>query len=42
MEDFHDQYSDIEISCEKPIQIPINDNIKYSVKNIDKNYMMIY
>ena len=30
--DFHDQYADTEISCEKPIQIPIDDNIKYTVK----------
>ena len=30
--DFHDEYSDTEISCEKPIQIPIDDNIKYTVK----------
>ena len=30
--DFHDQYADTEILCEKPIQIPIDDNIKYTVK----------
>ena len=30
--DFHDQYSDTEIICEKPVQIPIDDNIKYTVK----------
>ena len=30
--DFHDQYYDTEITCEKPIQIPIDDNIKYTVK----------
>ena len=30
--DFHDQYSDTEISCEKPIHIPIDDNVKYTVK----------
>ena len=29
---FHDQYSDIEITCEKPVRIPIDDNIKYTVK----------
>jgi mitogen-activated protein kinase 15 len=34
--DFHDQYSDTEISCEKPIQIPIDDNIKYTVKEYRK------
>ena len=32
MADFHDQYSDTEISCEKPVRIPIDDNIKYTVK----------
>ena len=30
--DFHEQYSDTEIACEKPIQISIDDNVKYSVK----------
>ena len=30
--DFHDQYSDTEIACEKPVRIPIDDNIKYTVK----------
>ena len=30
--DFHDQYSDTEIACEKPIQIPLDDNIKYTAK----------
>ena len=30
--DFHDQYADTEISCEKPIHIPIDDNVKYTVK----------
>jgi mitogen-activated protein kinase 15 len=32
LESFHDQYSDTEISCQKPIQIPIDDNTKYTVK----------
>lgn len=30
--EFHDQYEDTEIVCEKPIRIPIDDNIKYTVK----------
>ena len=30
--DFHDQYADTEISCEKPIHIPIDDNVKSTVK----------
>ena len=30
--DFHDKYADTEISCEKPIQIPIDDNILYTAK----------
>ena len=30
--DFHEQYLDTEIACEKPVRIPINDNIKYTVK----------
>lgn len=30
--DFHDQYADTEIECEKPIHIPIDDNVKYTVK----------
>jgi len=29
---FHDQYSDTEIICDKPINIPIDDSIKYSAK----------
>ena len=32
MADFHEQYADTEIACEKPIQISIDDNIKYTVK----------
>ena len=30
--DFHNQYSDTEITCEKPVKIPIDDNVKYTVK----------
>ena len=30
--EFHDQYSDTEITCQKPILIPIDDNIKYTIK----------
>ena len=30
--DFHEQYADTEIACEKPIQISIEDNAKYSIK----------
>jgi len=30
--EFHDQYSDTEITCERPVKIPIDDNIKYTVK----------
>ena len=30
--EFHDQYSDTEIVCERPVKIPIDDNIKYTVK----------
>ena len=30
--DFHNQYSDTEITCNKPILIPIDDNIKYTVR----------
>lgn len=29
---FHEQYKDTEIVRDKPIQIPIDDNVKYSVK----------
>lgn len=32
LSEFHEQYKDSEIVCEKEIQIPIDDNIKYSVK----------
>ena len=30
--EFHNQYSDTEITCNKPILIPIDDNIKYTVR----------
>ena len=30
--EFHDQCSDAEITCNKPILIPIDDNIKYTVR----------
>lgn len=30
--EFHDQYEETEIVCEKPIRIPIDDNVKYTVK----------
>ena len=30
--EFHDQYKETEIVCEKPIRIPIDDNLKYTVK----------
>ena len=30
--EFHDQYSDTEIVCERPVKIPIDDNIRYTVK----------
>ena len=30
--EFHDQYSDTEITCQKPILIPIDDNTKHTVK----------
>ena len=30
--DFHEQYAETEIACEKPIQISIDDNVKYTVK----------
>ena len=30
--DFHEQYADSEIECEKPIQLHINENAKYTVK----------
>ena len=30
--DFHEQYSESEIACEKPIKLDINDKAKYSVK----------
>ena len=30
--DFHEQYAESEIECEKPIKLDINDKAKYSVK----------
>jgi len=30
--DFHEQYAESEIECEKPIKLDINDKIKYTVK----------
>ena len=30
--DFHEQYSESEIACEKPIKLEINDKVKYTVK----------
>ena len=30
--DFHEQYSETEIAYDKPIQISIDDNVKYTVK----------
>ena len=36
VKDFHNQYSDTEITCDKPINIPIDDNIKYSAKEYRK------
>ena len=36
VKDFHNQYSDTEIICDKPINIPIDDNIKYSAKEYRK------
>ena len=30
--DFHEQYAETEIACEKPITISIDDNVKYTVK----------
>ncbi len=36
VKDFHSQYSDTEITCDKPINIPIDDNVKYSAKEYRK------
>ena len=36
VKDFHSQYSDTEIICDKPIHIPIDDNTKYSAKEYRK------
>ncbi len=33
IKEFHDQFADTEIVCEKPIHIPIDDNVKYSAKD---------
>ncbi len=30
--DFHDQYRETEILCDRHVQIPIDDNVKYTVK----------
>ncbi len=30
--DFHEQYAESEIACEKPIKLDINDKMKYTVK----------
>ena len=32
MADFHEQYAESEIQCEKPIKLDINDKTKYTVK----------
>ena len=32
MADFHEQYAESEIACEKPIKLDINDKMKYTVK----------
>ena len=41
--DFHEQYADTEIACDKPIRIPIDDNVKYTVKEYrQKLYDDIY
>ena len=36
VKEFHSQYSDTEIVCDKPIHIPIDDNKKYSAKEYRK------
>ena len=36
VKDFHSQYSDTEIVCEKPINVPIDDNVKYPAKEYRK------
>ena len=36
VKDFHSQYSDTEIVCDKPIHVPIDDNVKYSAKEYRK------
>ena len=36
VKEFHSQYSDTEIICDKPIHIPIDDNTKYSAKEYRK------
>jgi mitogen-activated protein kinase 15 len=30
--DFHEQYKETEITCDRHVQIPIDDNVKYTVK----------
>ena len=36
VKDFHSQYSDTEIVCDKPIHVPIDDNVKYPAKEYRK------
>ena len=36
VKEFHSQYSDTEIICDKPIHAPIDDNVKFSAKDYRK------
>ena len=36
VKEFHSQYADTEIICDKPIHAPIDDNVKYSAKEYRK------
>ena len=36
VKEFHSQYSDTEIICDKPIHVPIDDNVKYPAKEYRK------
>ena len=36
VKEFHSQYSDTEIICDKPIHAPIDDNVKFSAKEYRK------
>ena len=36
VKEFHSQYADTEIICDKPIHVPIDDNVKYSAKEYRK------